>query len=189
MIIPAVFSFYGGKPSVLNAGPSLMFITLPKVFASMGLGSIVGALFFLLVLFAAVTSAISLAETSASTFQDELGWSRKASTLLVFFIMLLLGSLSSLGYSLLGTVRILGMQILDFFDFLSNSIMMPVAAFATCMLVIRLVGLTRVREEVRLSSNFRMEKMYNVCIRFIAPVFLIVILASSVLNVFGVITI
>lgn len=189
MIIPAVFSFYGGKPSVLNAGPSLMFITLPKVFASMGLGSIVGALFFLLVLFAAVTSAISLAETSASTFQDELGWSRKGSTLLIFLIMLVLGSLSSLGYSLLGTVRILGMQILDFFDFLSNSIMMPVAAFATCMLVIRLVGLTRVREEVRLSSNFRMEKMYNVCIRFIAPVFLIVILASSVLNVFGVITI
>lgn len=189
MIIPAVFSFYGGKPSVLNAGPSLMFITLPKVFASMGLGSIVGALFFLLVLFAAVTSAISLAETSASTFQDELGWNRKASTLLVFLIMLVLGSLSSLGYSLLGTVRILGMQILDFFDFLSNSIMMPIAAFATCMLVIRLVGVTRVHEEVRLSSNFRMEKMYNVCIRFIAPVFLVIILASSILNVFGIITI
>ena len=78
MIIPAVFAFSGGDPDTLNAGPSLMFITIPKVFASMGLGSVVGILFFILVLFAAVTSSIALTESAVSTFEDELGWGRKS---------------------------------------------------------------------------------------------------------------
>ena len=67
----------GGDPDTLQAGPSLMFITIPKVFASMGMGTFVGILFFLLVLCAAVTSSIALTESAVSTFQDELGWSRK----------------------------------------------------------------------------------------------------------------
>lgn len=77
MIIPAVFAFSGGDPDTLQAGPALMFITIPKVFASMGLGTVVGVLFFLLVLFAAVTSSIALTESAVSTFEDELGWGRK----------------------------------------------------------------------------------------------------------------
>ena len=133
MIIPAVFAFSGGDPSMLNKGPGLMFVTIPKVFESMGLGQAVGILFFVLVLFAALTSAISLAETCASTFQDELGMGRTKATGLVAIIMVVLGSLSSLGYSGLSFVRIFGMEILDFFDFLTNSLMMPVAAFATCI--------------------------------------------------------
>ena len=189
MIIPAVFAFYGGAPKVLNAGPSLMFITLPKVFASMGLGRWFGLLFFVLVLFAAVTSAISLAETSASTFQDELGWSRKKACGFMLLIMIVLGSLSSLGYSTLSGVTILGMAILDFFDFLTNSVMMPVAAFMTCLLVVRVAGTRVIEEEVTISSRFRMKKMYNFVIRYLAPVFLVIILISSVLNVFGVIRI
>ena len=77
MIIPAIFAFSGGDPNMLQAGPSLMFITIPKVFDSMGLGSAVGILFFMLVLFAAMTSSIALTESAVSTFQDELGWSRR----------------------------------------------------------------------------------------------------------------
>lgn len=189
MIIPAVFSFYGGKPSVLNAGPSLMFITLPKVFASMGLGRVVGIMFFLLVLFAALTSAISLAETCSATFQDELGWGRKKASILVFVIMIGLGSLSSLGFSVLSKFTILGMQMLDFFDFLSNSIMMPIAAFATCLLIVRHVGLKVIDEEIRHSSKFHMAGMYNVIIRYVAPIFLMIIFGSSILNVMGIIKI
>ena len=60
MIIPAVFAFSGGDPDTLQAGPSLMFITIPKVFANMGFGTVIGILFFLLVLFAALTSSIAL---------------------------------------------------------------------------------------------------------------------------------
>ena len=98
MIIPAVFAFSGGDPDTLQAGPALMFITIPKVFANMGLGTFVGILFFLLVLFAAVTSSIALTESAVSTFEDELGWNRRKSTVLVGVIMIALGSLSSLGY-------------------------------------------------------------------------------------------
>lgn len=77
MIIPAVFAFSGGDPDTLQAGPSLMFITLPKVFDSMGMGTFVGIMFFVLVLFAAMTSSIALTESAVSTFEDELGWGRK----------------------------------------------------------------------------------------------------------------
>ena len=83
MIIPAVFAFSGGDPDALQAGPALMFITLPKVFANMGFGTAVGILFFLLVLFAAVTSSIALTESAVSTFEDELGWNRKKATLVL----------------------------------------------------------------------------------------------------------
>lgn len=97
MIIPAVFAFSGGDPDTLQAGPALMFITIPKVFASMGFGTFAGVMFFLLVLFAALTSSIALTESAVSTFEDELGWSRKKSTVLCGVIMIALGSLSSLG--------------------------------------------------------------------------------------------
>ena len=135
MIIPAVFAFSGGDPDTLQAGPALMFITIPKVFASMGLGTAVGVLFFVLVLFAAITSSIALTESAVSTFEDELGWDRTRSTVLIGAIMVALGSLSALGYGPLAGVTVFGMQFLDFFDFLTNSVMMPIAAIATCLLV------------------------------------------------------
>ena len=125
MIIPAVFSFSGGNPETLQAGPSLMFITLPKVFASMGFGTATGIVFFILVLLAALTSAVSLMETSVSTFMDELHWSRKKCCGLMVVIMIVLGTASSMGYGLLDFIRIFGMNFLDFFDFMTNSVMMP----------------------------------------------------------------
>ena len=109
-----------------------MFITIPKVFESMGLGTVVGILFFTLVLFAAVTSSIALTESAVSTFEDELGWDRKQATVLIGIIMLVLGSLSALGYGPLARFTVFGMQFLDFFDFLTNSVMMPIAAITIC---------------------------------------------------------
>ena len=185
MIIPAVFAFSGGDPSMLNAGPSLMFITIPKVFASMGLGTLVGVVFFTLVLFAALTSAISLAETSVSTFQDECGWSRNFSTFAVFILMIMLGSLSSLGFGPLASFTIFGMDILSFFDFLTNSIMMPVSAFATCVLIVVTVGIKWIENEVKQSSKFRYECVYGLFVRFLAPICLAVIFISSLANVLG----
>ncbi len=188
MIIPAVFAFSGGDPDTLQAGPALMFITIPKVFASMGLGTVVGVLFFLLVLFAAVTSSIALTESAVSTFEDELGWSRKRSTVLVGVIMVALGTLSSLGYGPLAGVTVIGMQFLDFFDFLTNSVMMPIAAIATCLLVSRVIGVERIEQEVELDGQpFRRKKVFRFMIRWLCPIFAAVILASSVANAFGII--
>ena len=189
MIIPAVFSFSGGDPSALKAGPALMFITIPKVFDSMGLGTFIGIAFFVLVLFAALTSSIALTESAVSTLQDELGWSRNKATSMIGVSMVLLGSLSSLGYGPLADVTILGMQFLDFFDFLTNSVMMPIAAIASCVLVSRVIGVERIAQEVTLDgSPFRRKKIFNAMICFLCPFFAAIILISSIANAFGLIS-
>lgn len=169
MIIPAVFAFSGGDPDALKAGPSLMFITIPKMFESMGLSTVVGILFFTLVLFAALTSSIALTESAVSTFEDEFGWGRKKSTIILGGIMIVLGSLSSFGYGPLGSIKIIGMQFLDFFDFLTNSVMMPIAAFATCILVSKIIGLKKIEEEVlHGEGTFRRKKIFNFMINTFA---------------------
>ena len=186
MIIPAVFSFSGGDPDTLQAGPALMFITIPKVFENMGLGTLVGVMFFILVLFAALTSSIALTESAVSTFEDELKWSRKKSTVLIGVIVIALGSLSSLGYGPLAGVTIIGMQFLDFFDFLTNSVMMPIAAIAICLLVSRVIGVNGIEEEVMHGENkFRRKAIFNFMIKYLCPIFAAIILASSVANAFG----
>ena len=186
MIIPAVFAFSGGDPDTLQAGPALMFITIPKVFANMGMGTIVGVLFFILVLFAALTSSIALTESSVSTIEDELGWSRKKSTLLVAVVMVILGTLSCLGYGPLASVTIIGMQFLDFFDFMTNSVMMPIAAIATCLLVSRVIGVEKIEEEVTQGGKpFKRKRVFNMMIRRLCPIFAAIILISSVANAFG----
>ena len=186
MIIPAVFAFSGGDPDTLQAGPALMFITIPKVFANMGFGTIVGILFFLLVLFAAVTSSIALTESAVSTFEDEIGWSRRKSTVVIGIIMIALGTLSCLGYGPLAFVKIIGMQFLDFFDFLTNSVMMPIAAMMTSIFVSKVVGIDRIEEEIRQGeAAFRRKKIFIVMIKYLCPIFAMIILASSVANAFG----
>lgn len=186
MIIPAVFAFSGGDPETLQAGPSLMFITIPKVFASMGMETVVGILFFFLVLCAALTSSIALTESAVATFQDELGWGRKKATIIVAVIMLILGSMSSLGYGPLKWLKILGMEFLDFSDFLTNSVMMPIAAIATCLLVSKVMGVEKIEEEMLLENGtFRRKRVFNFMIRYLCPVFAAIILLSSVANAFG----
>lgn len=189
MIIPAVFAFFGGDSSkVLQSGPSLMFVTLPNVFASMGAGTVAGAAFFLLVLMAALTSAISLVETSVSTFTDELGVSRTQAIVIMAVVMVVVGGASGAGYGVLDFVTIFKMQILDFLDFLTNSVMMPIAALATCYLVVRVITIEKLTEHITSSSRFQRRKLYNIVIRFFAPVFLAVILISAILNALGIIS-
>ncbi len=189
MIIPAVFAFSGGDPDTLNAGPSLMFITIPKVLVSMGFGTPAGILFFLLVFLAALTSNISLTETCVGTLSDELGWSRRKSTLVFGVYAVLLGSLASLGYGVLGDLKIIGMQVLDFLDFISNSVMMPIAALAICILVVRNIGLKTMADEFERNSAFKRKPVYNFSMKYLAPFALVVILISSVLSAFGIISI
>lgn len=186
MIIPAVFAFSGGDPGVLKAGPSLMFITMPKIFASMGFGTGAGIIFFLLVFFAALTSSIALSESAVSTCEDEFGWSRKKASIIVAAVMLLLGTLSALGYGPLAMVRVVGMQFLDFFDFLTNSVMMPLAAMATCLLVVRVIGVDRIAEELmKNGAKFRRRRVFNFMIKYLCPFFVAIILFSSVASVLG----
>lgn len=188
MVIPAVFAFSTEAAESLQAGPSLMFITLPKVFASMGAGTIAGILFFLLVFFAALTSAISLLETSVSSLSQQFHISRNKAIVIMAFVMLAFGTTSCLGYGVWDFISIFGMAFLDFYDFLTNSIMMPIAALATCILIIKVVGFQKIIDEVKVSSPFKREKMYVFFMKYLASFFLIIILLSSVASVLGIIS-
>lgn len=185
MIIPAVFAFSGGDRSMLSSGPGLMFMTLPKVFASMRLGGVIGAAFFLMVLFAALTSAISLMETIVSIFRDKFHWERKTTCLFVTVLALLMGIPSSLGFGPLSFISWMGLSILDIMDFLSNSVLMPIVAILTCICVGHFVGAKVISDEVELNAPFKMKKFYTIMLKWIAPVFLVLVLAFAVSEAMG----
>lgn len=183
MIIPAVYVFAGKEG--MSAGPSLMFVSLPKVFMSMGaVGNVVGCLFFAMVLFAAITSSMSILEAVVSSFMDQFKVSRKKGTIIETAIAMVLAILVCLGYNLFyfelklpnGTSG----QILDIFDYISNYIMMPVVAIATCILIGWIVGPQFTIREVEKGGN-RMgrKRVFAVMIKYIAPLFLLVLLFQS----------
>ena len=181
MIIPAMF-IGNPDPDLSSKGPSLMFVALPKVFNSMVGGNIIGAVFFLLVLLAALTSAISLMETVVSVIQDKLKLERKVTCLIVFALSVVIGLPSALGFSAWGNFKILGMDILTAFDYLTNNMLMPIIAMLTAIFVGYIIKPSAIVEEVKLSGKFRLKPLFNVMIKYVAPVFLLIIL---VFGVFG----
>ncbi len=184
MIIPAVFAFMGDE-GLQSAGPGLMFVALPKVFAAMGwIGNIVGAVFFVMVFFAALTSAISIFEAVVSSFMDKLNWTRRKSTIVEGIVAITLGILICLGYNALyfelplpnGTTA----QLLDLFDYLSNNIFMPVVAIGTCILIGWIVKPKVIIDETtKNGEKFGRKTLYIVMIKFIAPVLLFLLLLGS----------
>ena len=185
MIIPSVFVFSGGDPAALNKGPSLMFITLPQVFDSMPAGSVIGAAFFILVLFAALTSSISLMETIVSILQDKMKLGRKTACLSVFALCAVLGLLSCFGYSCWAELKIIGLQFLDFFDFISNSVLMPVVALLTCIFIGYVLKPKIVISEIEKNGRFSGKNMFVIVLKYVAPVCLVAIFVFSVLEVLG----
>lgn len=183
MIIPAVYTFTGTEG--MSAGPGLMFVSLPKVFDAMGgFGMVVGLVFFLMVFFAAVTSSVSVMEAIVSSAMDKTGMSRKKATFLVGAFGLISGIVVCLGYNVFyfemtlpnGTVG----QILDLMDYVSNSLLMPVVAIATCILIGWVTAPKLIIDEMNLGGfRFGRQKLYVVMVRFIAPVLLLVLLMQS----------
>ncbi len=184
MVIPAIFSFTGAAPE--SPGPGLMFISLPQVFANMGVvGYIVGALFFLLVLFAALSSSISLMETVVSIICDKFKIERNLSCFIVFVISMGLGMLSCFGYGDWANVKIIGMQFLDFFDFLTNSVIMPIIALFTCIVVGYVIKTKTIEDEVEeCNAKFKRKILFRIVIKFVAPICIILILLSSIVGVY-----
>jgi NSS family neurotransmitter:Na+ symporter len=181
-IIPAVISFSGGDKSAINAGPSMMFETMPKVFESMGqMGIVIGAAFFLLVLFAAITSSVSLMEAVVSVFCDKFRMTRNLSILISLAISTLLGVPSALGFNVLSWVAPFGLGILDFFDLLTNNILMPVVAILTCIFVGFVMKPDSIISEVELTGSFKSKQFYGVFIKFVAPVLILIIFVSNLI--------
>lgn len=182
MIIPAVFVFSGGDESKLGQGPGLMFVTLPKVFNSMIGGNIVGIVFFILVFFAALTSAISLMETIVSIIMDKFKIKRSIVCIIVMFASMLIAVPSSLGNGVWSHILIFGRDFLSFFDFLSNNIMMPITALLTCLFVGFVIKTKTIEDELESSAPFKAKKMYRIMIRYVCPVLLLIIFISSVIG-------
>lgn len=184
MIIPAVYVFMGTEG--MSAGPGLMFISLPKVFAQMGsFGRIIGILFFLMVVFAAITSSISIMEAIVSSIVDKFGLSRIKSSVIVVIYTIVMGAVVCLGYNKLyfeyslpnGSTA----QILDILDYLSNSVLMPFVALVTCVLVGWVTKPKTVIDEVtKNGESFSRKWLYVSMIKVIAPVFLFVLLLQAI---------
>ncbi len=183
MIVPATYALSGAEG--VNKGPGLMFGTLPGVFRGIEGGNILGALFFLLVFFAALTSSISLMETVVSLLRDKLRWRRGTACLAVFLGSIVLGVPASLGNGAWSGITVLGKSFLDFFDFISNSVIMPIVALLTCLFVGYVLKPKSVISELEATAPFRSKKLYTVIIRYIAPICIVLILISSVLEGLG----
>jgi len=188
MIIPGVFAL-GNPATDLQSGPSLMFVTLPKIFDAMPAGRFIGIAFFAMVFLAAITSSISLMETVVSIVCDKLHIKRKTCCIFVFVGSVLIGLPSCLGYGVWGSVEIIGMQFLDFFDFISNSVIMPIVALLTCIFVGYVIKTKTLTDEIELSGPFKRKSLFNVMIKYIAPICIVLILLTSVLGAFGIFTI
>lgn len=186
MIIPAVVAF-GGEKAAEAAGPGLVFITMPQVFANFPGGQFIGIAFFVLVLFAAATSAISLLETNVQTISQELKVTRKAAIVIGFAEIIVIGVITVLGYSVLSHVHPLsfieqykGMDILDSLDFVSNNVMMPIAGIFTTILVVAVIGLEKIGSEIKGSSKWYREWLYQFCMCVVVIPCLLIVLLSSV---------
>ena len=188
MIIPAVYVFLG--PENMAAGPGLMFVAMPKIFAQMGdAGTLLGIIFFLMVLFAALTSSVSLLEAVVSGFIDK-GMERKKATVVESLTATVIAVAVCLGYNLLYFEFKLPNsdspgQILDILDYLANNILMPILAIGTCILIGWFVKpKTIVDEATKNGERFFRKHLYTVMVKFIAPALLLILLLSS-FGVFG----
>ena len=184
MIIPAVFTFMGTE-GMEASGPSLMFISLPKVFHAMGgVGIVVGCLFFAMVLFAAITSSVSIMEAIVASLMDKFHISRLKAAAIETVIALVGGIIVCLGYNKLYFDITLPngahAQVLDVMDYISNNILMPIVAIGTCILIGWVVKPKTVIDEVEKTGHkFGRKHLYIVMIKVIAPVLLVVLFLKS----------
>lgn len=168
----------------MSAGPGLMFVTLPNVFAGFGAAApYIGAVFFLLVIFAALTSAISLYETCVASICDLLNMERKNATFFAFFAIAFLATFSALGYGPWADITIFKLQFLDFFDFVTNSVLMPLVAGITCIFVGWVIKTKTIEDEVEACGTpFKSRKLFVIMTKYIAPILVTIILVGEILR-------
>ncbi len=181
IVVPAVFAFSG--PESLNAGPGLMFETLPRVFNSMAGGRIIGIAFFLMVIFAAITSSISVMEVAVAVDMETRHSTRRKSSFLVFAAVAVIGMLEVFGNSIWKNFTILGRSIQEFIDYAANSLLVPGLALFTCILIGWIAKTKIVEDEVASGPNiFKTKKAYRIVLKYACPVFLAIILIRSLMG-------
>ncbi|OGO79361.1 MAG: Na+-dependent transporter [Clostridiales bacterium GWB2_37_7] len=175
-ILPAVFAF-GFEP---GAGPGLMFITLPQVFDKMPLGWVFGILFFILVLFAALTSSISLLEVTVAYMQDQHKWRRTKAVIVLSTLMFLVGIPASLSMGIWSNVTIFGKNIFDSLVFASD-ILLPLGGLLMCIFIGYVWGIDKAVAEITIGGKlpFRLKGFWTVMIKYVAPIAVIVVFLNA----------
>ena len=189
MIIPAIFAISPGGSTEFGQGSTLMFTTMPQVFAGMPGGQVVGAVFFVLVFLAAITSSIGLMEAIVAAIQDKFGWKRIPVCIGILLFSIALGICSSLGFGIWDGVQIFGKSILDSFDFLTNNILMPIVALCTCIFIGFFLKPKSIIDEVQETAPFRLKGLYVVFTKWLAPVCIVIILVTAFLQAAGILVI
>ncbi|SCX75552.1 sodium-dependent transporter [Alkaliphilus peptidifermentans] len=182
-ILPAVFAF-GFDP---EGGAGLLFITLPAVFSQMPLGSLFGVLFFVLVLFAALTSSISLLEVVVAYVVDEKKWNRKKASIVFGGLIFLMGIPSSLGIGVWEKVTIIpGLDILDSVDFVASNILLPLGGLLLCIFIGWVWGLDNAYKEVTNDGkiSFPMMKVWGFLVKWVAPIAIAIVFVQGIIDVF-----
>jgi len=180
VIIPAVYAFASNPGDVLSQqGPSLMFVQLTNVFNQLPGGQVIGVIFFVLVLFAAVTSSVSLVESIVAVLCEDNRMKRLTACCIVFGAILILGALSSLGNGPLAFIHIGEKGILDMFDFLANNILMPIIAIITCVIAGWFIDKNILPKEIGIDKSKWMTTYFNVIVKYVAPLCILAILLSG----------
>ncbi len=188
LVISALFSYYGTAEGI-EAGKGLLFTSLPRIFVNMPYGNVVGTVFFVMVFFAAITSSIALIEAVVSFLIEGFHLKRPIACLVVLALVSFMAVPCAFSSSLLSGINILGLSVLDFFDFFSNNILLPIVALLTAVFVGYVITPRAISGEVEISSKFKSRRLFGIIIRLVAPLSIVIILVSSILGVFGVLNI
>ena len=183
-IFPAVFAF-GLEP---GQGPGLIFGTLPRVFSAIAGGELFACLFFTLVFFAAITSAIALLEVSVSFAIDTLGIARKKATLIIGAAIFVLGIPSALSFGVLGQVQILNYGLFDFVGMITDNILLPLGGLAMCYYIGWKWNPEYLVEEIEKNgASFKLKKGWIICIRYLTPVLVGIVTLTGFYNIYKVV--
>ncbi|NLP45990.1 MAG: sodium-dependent transporter [Epulopiscium sp.] len=175
--IPAVFALN----FEVGEGPSLMFVTLPAVFASMPMGSFFCIVFFLLVIFAALTSSISMLEIAISYFVDVKQNNRTVSTIIISIIIFILGIPASLSLGTWENVNLIGrLNFFDLYDKLTSNILLTTGGFFLCIFVGWVLKADEAVKEIESSNvTFKLAKVWSFLIKYIVPIAIFIVLINS----------
>ncbi len=180
-ILPAVFSF-GFEPS---EGFGLIFRTLPAVFSRMNGGRIIAAMFFILVLFAALTSSVSLLEVIVAWVCSKTKLSRAWAAIFITILIFIAGIFASLSIGAIPDIKIGNMSLFEFFSFFSDKIIMPLGGFFICILTGYVWGIDNAAKEITNSGKlkFTFRSFFSAAVRYVAPALIAIIFVSSIISV------
>ena len=177
IIFPACFAF-GVSP---DQGPSLIFVTLPKVFINMPLGRVWGTLFFVFMTFASFSTVMAVFENLIASAMDNFQWSRKKATVIFAIVILVLSTPCALGYNLLSDFNIAGKNILDIEDFLVSNILLPLGSLIFLLFCVTKYGwkAENFMTEANLGKGIKVKNWMIPYFRYVLPILIIIVLGQG----------